>query len=74
MEFEATLTFIGTPEGGYIRSVTPSPDAITVRQHHSFIKLPDNNYTPRKFDPRAGYSPMSYMDYATPIDVPIVQG
>jgi Met-zincin/Domain of unknown function (DUF5117) len=73
IEFEATLTFTGTPQGAYIRSVTPSADAITVRQHHSFIKLPDGNYTKRKFDPRAGYFPMSYMDYATPIDAPIVQ-
>ncbi|MEN8249817.1 MAG: DUF5117 domain-containing protein, partial [Bacteroidota bacterium] len=71
VEFEATLTFTGEPQGGYIRSVTPSPEAVTVRQHHSFIKLPDNNYKPRKFDPRAGYFAMSYMDYATPIDKPV---
>lgn len=73
VEFEATLTFTGTPQGRYISSVTPSSDAVTVRQHHSLIKLPDANYTKRKFDPRASYSPMSYMDYATPIDEPIVQ-
>lgn len=73
VEFEATLTFTGTPQGGYIRSVTPTAEAITVRQHHSFIKLPDSNYAKRKFDPRAGYNQLSYMDYATPIDVPIVQ-
>lgn len=66
-EFEATLTFTGQPTGNYIRSVTPSPDNITVRQHHSFVELPDNNYKPRKFDPRAGYFEMSYYDYATPI-------
>lgn len=71
VEFEATLTFTGEPQGGYIRSVTPTPQAVTVRQHHSFIKLPDDNYKPRKFDPRAGYFSMSYMDYATSIDEPI---
>ena len=73
VEFEATLTFTGTPQGRYISSVTPSSGAVTVRQHHSLIKLPDGNYSKRKFDPRASYSPMSYMDYATPIDEPIVQ-
>lgn len=73
VEFEATLTFTGIAQGGFIRSVTPSSDAITVRQHHSFIKLPDANFAIRKFDPRSGYSPFSYMDYATPIDVPIRQ-
>lgn len=66
-EFEATLTFTGQPTGSYIRSVTPTPTDITVRQHHSFIQLPDNNYKPRQFDPRAGYFEMSYYDYATPI-------
>lgn len=73
VEFEATLTFTGVPQGRYLSSVTPSADAVTIRQHHSFIKLPDANYAKRKFDPRASYSPLSYMDYATPIDEPIVQ-
>ena len=72
-EFDVTLTFGGEPTGNYIRSVTPDANSITVRQHHSFVKLPDNNYKPRVFDPRAGYFPMSYMDYATPIDEPIVK-
>jgi hypothetical protein len=70
-EFEATLTFTGQPSGGFIRSVTPTPSNITVRQHHSFIELPDSNYKSRKFDPRAGFFEMSYYDYATPISEPI---
>ncbi|HBX66594.1 MAG TPA: hypothetical protein DEG32_10720, partial [Balneolaceae bacterium] len=43
-EFEATLTFGGSGAGGYLRSVAPSSDAITVRQHHSFVELPDDGY------------------------------
>lgn len=70
-EVEVTLTFTGQATGGFIRSVTPSPNSITVRQHHSFVQLPDNNYKPRKFDPRAGYFGMAYYDYATPISEPI---
>jgi hypothetical protein len=70
-EVEITLTFTGQASGSYIRSVTPSPNNVTVRQHHSFVQLPDNNYKPRKFDPRAGYFGMSYYDYATPINEPI---
>lgn len=72
-EFEATLTFTGKAEGGYIRSVTPSPEAVTVRQHHSFVELPDANYEPRVFDPRCGYFQLSYQDYATPITEPLVK-
>lgn len=70
-EFEATITFAGTPKGEFIESVVPSPASVTVRQHHSFVELPDNQYKPRKFDPRAGYFGISYFDYATPISEPI---
>jgi hypothetical protein len=72
-ELEATLTFTGTPAGAYIRKVTPSAEAVTVRQHHSFIELPDDEYEPRVFDPRSGYFEISYQDYATPIDQPLVK-
>ncbi|MBT31880.1 MAG: peptidase [Thalassobius sp.] len=72
-EIEATLTFTGEATGREIRSVTPTADAVTVRQHHSFVELPDDNYKPRKFDPRAGFNGISFMDYATPISEPIVK-
>ena len=72
-ELEATITFAGEPKGGWIRSVVPSPDAVTVRMHHSFIELPDDNYQPRVFDPRSGYFSMRYADYATPIQDPLVK-
>lgn len=67
-EVEAITTFTGEAKGGYIRSVTPSPDIVSVRQHHSFIKLPDDQYQPRVYHPNSGYNMLSYYDYATPID------
>jgi hypothetical protein len=72
-EVEAVITVTGTPSGNYIRSVTPSPEAVTVRQRHSFIKLPEEGYQPREFDPRAGYFHISYMDFTTPIGDPMVK-
>lgn len=72
-EFEAILTFKGEPKGEWIRSVTPSPDAVTVRQHHSFVRLPNNNYQPRVFDPRSGFNNISFQDYATPIGTPLIR-
>lgn len=71
VEFEALLTLKGQPTGRHLSSVTPTADLVTVIQHHSFIKLPDNNYKPRVFDPRSGAISMSYMDYASPIQEPI---
>lgn len=70
-EVEVTLTFTGQATGGYIRSVAPTPNSVTIREHYSFVQLPDDKYVPRKFDPRAGYYPLSYYDYATPISEPI---
>lgn len=67
VEFEALLTFKGQSVGKKLRSVTPSASLVSVVQHHSFIKLPDNKYKPRVFDPRSGAISMSYMDYAAPI-------
>lgn len=72
-EFEATITFVGKAKGRYLRSVTPSSDALTLRMHHSLVELPDADYSPRIFDPRSGYNSIAYQDYATPIDQPLVK-
>ncbi len=70
-EFEAMLTFSGKPKGREIRSVTPTAELVTVRQHHSFIRLPDDNYTPREFHPYSGFFHSSFYDYASPIYEPM---
>ena len=67
IEFDIMLTFSGTPSGSLISSVTPSPDAITLNQHHSFVALPDSNYKPRQFDPRSGANALTFFDYTTPV-------
>lgn len=72
-ELETTLSFVnsdGKP-GEYISSVTPSPEAITLRVHHSFVQLPDDNFRPREADPRSGFFTNSYFDYSTPVYEPI---
>lgn len=66
-EFEALLTFKGEPKGNLIRSVTPNAKLLSVIQHHSFIKLPNDQYKTRDFHPGAGSIMMSYYDYAGPI-------
>jgi hypothetical protein len=58
---------------GTVGSVTPSADAVTLREHHTFAELPDNNYKPRFDDPRAGYGGLQYVDYAAPLGTPMVQ-
>lgn len=74
-ELEGTVTFVNSDgNAGYnVTSVTPSPDAITLRMHHSFVQLPDNNYMPRVFDPRSSFEDISYYDYSTPVSEPIIK-
>ncbi|UBZ06675.1 zinc-dependent metalloprotease [Salegentibacter mishustinae] len=71
VEFEALLTFEGEPKGRVLQSVAPDPKKLSVIQHHSFVKLPDNNYQKRLFDPRSGAISISYLDYSTPVYEPI---
>jgi Met-zincin/Domain of unknown function (DUF5117) len=72
-EIETSLTFVNNDgtTGAYVNSVAPSPEAITLRMHHGFVQLPDNNYKPRQFDPRSSYNPVSFFDYSTPVSEPI---
>jgi hypothetical protein len=72
---EATVTFVleGPPgqspglPGGRINDVAASAEAVTLRLHHQFVRLPEPGYTPREADPRGGYGAMTYRDYAAPL-------
>jgi len=72
-EVEVTLTFAGTDPGKFVQEVTPIPQALTVREHHSFVELPPPGYKPRVFDPRAGFFVRSYYDFASPIGDPLMK-
>jgi hypothetical protein len=71
-EVEATLTFAAEDEPGpLVRATVPSPASITVREHHSFVQLPEPGYVPRPLDPRVGVFGTTFYDYASPFTEPI---
>ncbi len=72
-ELEASITFVNADgsAGSYVQAVAPSTEAITLRMHHSFVQLPDNNYKPRKFDPRSSFNNTSYYNYSSSVSLPI---
>src|SRR3954452_22090466 len=71
-EVEAVLTFQTSERPGqYVSGVTPIPDSVTVRAHHSFVQLPPPGYTPRRADPRVGLFSVDFFDYASPFTGPI---
>ena len=65
--------FGGGMFSGTVASVTPSADAVTLREHHTFAELPDSHYTPRAADPRSGFFGIQYVDYAAPLGTSMVQ-
>jgi hypothetical protein len=67
------VTLTGTEAGDQLASVTPTPDSLTVRVAHQFIRLPESSFRPRRFHPRSGYFPMRFRDYAAPLEEPIEQ-
>jgi hypothetical protein len=73
IELEALLTYSSAEPGMFVQQTSASGDSVTLRQHHSFIRLPDDDYTPRAFDPRGGNFAISYSDYATPLEDPLVK-
>jgi hypothetical protein len=70
-EVETIITLTSDDPGPMVRSTAPTAQAVTLRQHHSFVELPDDNYKPRRLDPRVGMNGMMFYDYASPITDPI---
>ena len=65
-EVEVLLTFTANKPRGEVATAAGG-EAVTLRQHHSLIRLPDDGYRPRRFDPRVGYFGPSFQDYAAPL-------
>jgi len=71
-EVEAVVTLVGQATGPHLPTVVPDTTALTVHVHHSFIRLPDDDYEPLPYEPRSGviglrYDSGGFADYATPI-------
>lgn len=67
-EVEAMLTFTTSQPGRLVNEVAATGQAVTLRQHHSFVRLPDDGFRTRVADPRVGVNGPTVYDYATPID------
>ncbi len=76
-EVEAIVTLLGQATGPHLPTVVPDSAAVTTHMHHSFIRLPDDNYEPLAYDPRAGviglvYGTAGFADYASEIGAPLM--
>ncbi|MFK7862762.1 MAG: zinc-dependent metalloprotease [Pseudohongiellaceae bacterium] len=67
VEVETMLTYTSKNPGRLVRSVAATGGAVTLRQHHSIVKLPDDDFKVRIADPRLGTNGPTIQDYSTAI-------
>jgi hypothetical protein len=67
-EVEAMLTFTSAQPGPLVNGVAASGEAVTLRIHHSLVKMPDAGYSPRFVDPRIGVSGPTVMDFSRAVN------
>ena len=74
-EVEAVLTFTSDApaHGSFVREVTPDAHALSLREHQSFLELPEPGFVARRYDPRAGYFALQFRDYAAALGAPLDQ-
>ncbi len=73
-EVDVALTFAASGRPGPILSqIAPEGTAITLREHMSFLPLPDEGYRPRAGDPRVGFFGITFHDFAQPVQAPLEQ-
>ncbi len=73
VEFDATLTFASSDPGALARETAADGSAISLRLHHSLVKLPEPGYQARRHDPRVGCLAIAFADYTVPLDAPLEQ-
>ena len=73
-EIDVALTFAAAAQPGrVVGSIVPDGKALTLRQHITLLRLPDDNFRPRAIDPRVGFFGIGFKDYAQPIQAQLQQ-
>jgi hypothetical protein len=72
LELEGLLTYVSADPGVEVRATVPAPGAMTFVQHQSLLRLPDDGYRPRRFDPRSGSYSVDFLDYAAPLNGSVI--
>lgn len=67
IEVEVMLTFASRNPGNLVNQVAASGESVTLRQHHSLVKLPDANFKTRLADPRIGTNGPTIQNYGAAI-------
>ncbi|KCZ89479.1 zinc-dependent metalloprotease [Hyphomonas johnsonii] len=66
-EFDAFLTLTSDEPKAQVNATAADGRAFTLVQHQSLVRLPDDGYTPRLFDPRSGAIDVGFHDFSAPL-------
>ena len=66
-DFAALLTFTSSSPGSEARRTAPNGAALSFVQRQGFVRLPDDDFERRPFDPRMGAFGISFLDYSAPL-------
>jgi hypothetical protein len=72
LEVDALQTFVSDKPGAEIENIVPEPRKVTLTVHHSFVRLPEPGFVPRRFDPRLGGFATQAVDFSAPLGAPVV--
>jgi len=67
VEFDAFLTLSSDEPKAEVWATAADARSVTLVQHTSLVRLPDDGYTPRMFDPRSGAIDVGYYDFSAPL-------
>jgi hypothetical protein len=69
-EIEALLTFSSDSESNFNQ---PDSHTLSIREHHSFLPLPEPGYEVREQDPRVGFFGVTFQDFSRSYDRPLTR-
>lgn len=73
VEIDVFVTLSSSDPGQEVSTTAANGQDATLIQHHSFVRLPEDGYTPLPSDPRAGVIDLVHYDYSASLADPIEQ-
>lgn len=72
LEVDALQTYVSDQPGAEVENIVPEPKKVSLTVHHSFVRLPEPGFVPRRFDPRLGGIATQTVDFSAPLGGTVV--
>ncbi|MEE4154698.1 MAG: zinc-dependent metalloprotease [Erythrobacter sp.] len=72
LEMDAVQTYVSDEPGAEVENILPDSGKVTLSVHHSFVRLPEPGFVPKRFDPRLGGFSTQVVDFSASLAEPVV--